>query len=166
MQDRQSVAPRAASAPAGAASAPPSGVRAILFGGARTDSPAADAGLLVLRVVAGLALALTHGLGKVPPSDRFIAGVGEMGFPLPEFFASLAALAEFGGGIFLALGLLTRPAAFLVLGQMAVVTLMAHAGDPFGDREAPVLYGAIALLFLAFGAGRYSLDALIHRRAL
>jgi putative oxidoreductase len=125
----------------------------------------ADAGLLVLRIVAGLALALTHGLGKVPPSDRFIAGVEGMGFPLPEFFASLAALAEFGGGIFLALGLVTRPAAFLVLGQMAVVTLIAHAGDPFGDREAPILYGAIALLFLTIGAGRYSLDALIHRRA-
>lgn len=88
-----------------------------------------------------------------------------MGFPLPELFASLAALAEFGGGIFLALGLLTRPAAFLVLGQMAVVTLLAHAGDPFGDRETPILYGAIALLFVGIGAGRYSLDALIHRRA-
>jgi putative oxidoreductase len=145
--------------------APASPARVILFGGTTTDSRLADAGLLLPRVVAGLALAITHGLGKVPPSDRFISGVAAMGFPLPEFFASLAALAEFGGGILLALGLLTRPAAFLVLGQMAVVTLVAHAGDPFGDRETPILYGALALLFLTVGAGRYSIDAIIHRRA-
>lgn len=138
-------------------------LRAALVSGARVGSPAADLGLLLLRVIAGLALALAHGMGKVPPSERFIGRVAEMGLPGPELFAWLAATAEFGGGILLALGLLTRPAALLICGTMLVVALLAHAGDPFGDREKAVLFGAIALLYLLAGAGRYSLDALIRR---
>lgn len=136
----------------------------LLFSTATTDSWTAEVGLLLLRIVAGLALAFAHGLGKVPPSAGFIGRVAEMGLVAPELFAWLAATAEFGGGILLALGLLTRPAALLVLGNMAIVSLMAHAGDPFGDREKAVLFGAIALMFLLVGAGRISLDALIRRR--
>ena len=135
----------------------------LLFGGATTDSRAADLGLLLLRVIAGVALAYAHGMGKVPPSEGFMGRLGEMGLPAPEMFAWLAALAEFGGGLLLAIGLFTRPAALLVVGNMLIVTLMAHAGDPFGDREKAVLFGAIALLYLLAGAGRYSLDALLRR---
>lgn len=46
-------------------------LKTLLFGTATTDSPAADLGLLCLRVIAGLSLALAHGLGKVP-----LAGAG------------------------------------------------------------------------------------------
>lgn len=136
----------------------------LLFGGVETRSNRLDVGLLVLRAVAGLALAFSHGLGKVPPSERFVERVAGMGLPMPELFAWLSATAEFGGGLLLLLGLLTRPVAFLIIGNMAVVTFLGHAGDPFGDREAAVLYGAIAILYLLAGAGRYSLDALVRRR--
>ena len=152
-----------------ATAAPPSTartgpVREFLFGSVWTDSRLADLGFLLLRVIAGLSLALAHGLGKVPPQPGFMGMLGRIGLPAPEVFAYLSATAEFGGGILLVLGLLTRPAALLVAGNMLVVTLLGHAGDPFGDREKGVLFGAIALLFLLTGAGRYSLDALIHRR--
>ena len=43
--------------------------------------------LLGLRVFAGLAMAFAHGLGKVPPSDRFIGAVENLGFPAPALFA-------------------------------------------------------------------------------
>jgi putative oxidoreductase len=79
-----------------------------LFGGTTTGSTAAEVGLLVLRVFTGLALALAHGWNKVPPSERFVARVGEMGLPAPELFAWLSAAAEFGGGLLLALGLSRR----------------------------------------------------------
>jgi putative oxidoreductase len=138
--------------------------RDLLLGGAAAGSWAADLGLLLLRVIAGLALAFAHGLGKVPPSDSFVGWVGSMGMPAPGVLAWLSATAEFGGGLLLAFGLLTRPAALLVCGNMLIVTLVAHAGDPFGDREKAVLFGAIALLYLLAGAGRYSLDALIRRK--
>jgi putative oxidoreductase len=137
--------------------------RDLLLGEATTGSRAADLGLLLLRVIAGSALAFAHGLDKVPPSDPFVGWVGSMGMPAPGVLAWLSATAEFGGGLLLAFGLLTRPAALLICGNMLIVTLVAHAGDPFGDREKAVLFGAIALLYLLAGAGRYSLDALIRR---
>lgn len=140
------------------------GVRGFLFGSVSTDSPRGDLGLLLLRVIAGLSLALAHGLGKVPPQPGFVGMLGGIGLPAPEVFAYLSAAAEFAGGLLLAIGLLTRPAALLVAGNMAVVVLLGHAGDPFGDREKGVLFGAIALLLLLTGAGRYSLDALIRGR--
>lgn len=123
-----------------------------------------DLGLLLLRLFAGPALALTHGINKLPPSDRFVAGVVEMGFPAPMFFAWAAGIAEFGGGLLLALGLLTRPAAFLILVTMLVAAFIRQAGDPFAEREAAMLYAAVAVLYLVAGPGRFSLDARLGHR--
>ena len=131
---------------------------------ATSYSNAADAGLLLLRVFTGLSLAIAHGWDKVPPSARFVSRVGEMGLPAPELFAWLAALAEFGGGLLLAAGLFTRPVALFVVAHFVVVVTLAHAGDPFGTREKPLLFGFVALLFVLTGPGRYSLDALLNRR--
>jgi putative oxidoreductase len=138
-------------------------VRNVLFGGAAM-TPTADAGRLVLRVTAGLALAMWHGLGKVPPSARFITHVGDIGLPLPDLFAWLAGFAELGGGLLLALGLLTRPAAFLMVGHFVIVVVMAHAGDAIAVRENALIFGAIAFFYMLAGAGRYSLDGLWTRR--
>lgn len=135
-----------------------------LLTGAAPRSTPADAGLLILRVFTGLALALAHGLGKVPPSDRFVGMVDGFGFPAPEFFAWASGFAEFGCGLLLAAGLLTRPAALFVALNMAVVVLFGHAGQSFGEREKPLLFLVIAVTFLIIGAGRYSIDALLRRR--
>ena len=126
------------------------------------DRPAL--GLLLLRLTAGLALALNHGLGKLPPSDGFIQGVAGMGLPLPLLFAWAAALSESLGGLLLAAGLATRPAAAAILGTMTTAALVAHAGDPIAKREPALLFGAIALLFLLNGPGRYALDTLLAKR--
>lgn len=134
-------------------------LRRFLFGGEDSSSATADLGLLLLRIFAGLFLALAHGVGKLPPSEPFLAGVGEMGFPLPVFFGWAAALAEFAGGILIAVGLLTRPAALFVTITMAVAAFIRQAGQPFGDRELALLYGTIAVTLLFTGAGRYSIDA-------
>ena len=136
----------------------------LLFGGAGGGSSVADLGLLFLRVFIGLALAFGHGLGKLPPSERFLAGVGEMGFPLPVIFGWAAALSEFAGGILLALGLLTRPAAFFVVITMAVAAFIRQAGDPFAERELALLYGTVAVMLLLTGAGRYSIDRHLQGR--
>ena len=120
------------------------------------DRPAL--GLLILRVVAGLSLSLAHGMGKLPVSDKFIEGVGGMGFPVPVVFAWAAALSESVGGILLALGWFTRPAAAMIVATMTTAVVLRHAGDPLGNREPAILFGAIALMFLLVGAGKYSVD--------
>lgn len=135
----------------------------LLFG-AGSHSRTTDLGLVILRVFAGLALALAHGLGKVPPSEGFIGMIGGMGFPAPTVFAWLAALAEFGGGLLIALGLLTRPAAVFVAAHFVIVSFVVHAGDSFGDRELPLFFLVIAIFFALAGAGRYSADAALRRR--
>lgn len=138
--------------------------RRFLTGGDGGATAVADLGLLVLRVLAGLGLAFAHGLRKLPPSDRFVARVDALGFPMPEVFAWGAGLIEFGGGLLLVLGLVTRPAASLALIVVGTAYFGAHADDTFSDAEAAFLYGAIMLALALIGPGRFSLDATLNRR--
>lgn len=121
-------------------------------------------GLLVLRIFAGLAMAFSHGLGKVPPSDKFVSSVANLGFPAPDFFAWAAGLSEFAGGILIAIGLFTRPSAFFLTITMFVAAFGKHAADSFGAQEKPLLYAVLAILLLIQGPGKYSLDWLIDKR--
>ena len=120
---------------------------------------AVDAGLLLLRVFTGLSLCFAHGVNKLPPSDRFVAGVAEMGFPLPLLFAWAAAFAETVGGLLLATGLATRLAAVFIAVNMFVAVFVRQAGQPFGERELALFYFVVALQFVLTGAGRLSIDA-------
>ncbi len=122
-----------------------------------------DLGLLVFRVFLGLALALAHGWGKIPPSEGFIGYVGSLGFPLPTLSAWLAGLAEFVGGLLVAAGLATRFGATLIILVMAGAAFVAHGGDSFRDTELAYFFlvGGIALFFT--GPGRYSVDQIIRK---
>lgn len=137
-------------------------LKKLLFGGESGLSPLANLGLTLLRVFAGVTLMATHGLGKLPPSEQFVAGVDKIGLPLPGLFAWAAALAEFLGGAFLALGFLTRPASFFIAFTMVVALLGVHYNDPFQKKELAFLYLFIALAFLLKGAGDWSVDALLR----
>jgi len=73
-------------------------LRSVVFGGVDFSCAVANLAVLILRAFAGLTLALAHGMGKIPPADRFIEGVGKLGFPMPQHFAWAAGLSEFVGG--------------------------------------------------------------------
>jgi len=137
-------------------------IRDFLVGGAGAGSKLADLGLAAFRIFAGLAMAFGHGITKVPPSEGFTGLVEGLGFPVPGLFAWLAGISEFFGGLLMAAGLLTRPAALMVVGTMAVAAFLQHAGDPFGDRELALLFMFSALFFTMAGGGRYSLDAFLR----
>lgn len=137
-------------------------IRDFLFGSSFESRPLADVGLMLLRVFAGLALAFGHGLGKLQAPDKFLASVPNLGFPMPTVFGWLAIFAEFFGGLLLALGLLTRPAAFLILCVMLTAFFGVHFNDPFQRQELALFHGFVAIAFLLAGSGRYGLDALIR----
>lgn len=139
-------------------------MRSLLFGGVRSSSVLMELGLTPLRMFAGLALCLGHGLAKFPPSPGFVSRVEAFGFPMPAVFAWAATGAEIVGGVLLAIGLLTRPAAFFILCTMTTAVVFQHANDPFSGKEKALLFGFIALAFLCIGGGRWSLDAKFARR--
>ncbi|MBL0062594.1 MAG: hypothetical protein IPP40_14190 [bacterium] len=78
-------------------------MKAFLFGGESMKSDAANFGLLVMRLIAGLGLAFGHGINKDAAPEKFIEGVAKIGFPYPDGLRgrrpsanSWAALPRFG----------------------------------------------------------------------
>lgn len=138
-------------------------LKTLAFGGVEPSSPPAELGLLGLRVFAGLAMALAHGLGKVPPPSGFVGAVEDLGFPSPMFFAWAAGLAELVGGLFLAAGFLTRFSAFFILVTMLVAAFGRHGGEGFAEQEMALLYAAAMLPFLFAGCGRVGVDQLFRQ---
>jgi uncharacterized membrane protein YphA (DoxX/SURF4 family) len=79
-----------------------------------------------------------------------------------------AILGEFIGGILLALGLLTRPAALWIILVMGGAAFHVHLGDPLfstggAAKEMALLYFAPALCFLLTGSGRTGIDRAIRK---
>ena len=73
---------------------------------------------------------------------------------------------EFAGGILLALGLLTRPVAFLLAGEMAIAYFTAHMPRDFFPAntggDAAISFCFIFLYLVFAGGGAFALD---NRRA-
>jgi putative oxidoreductase len=117
----------------------------------------------LLRIVAGL-LFLSHGLVKLfgfPPGAQ----------PGPQPFLTMfgiGGLVELVAGGLIALGLFTRPAAFLASGEMAVGYWMYHAPTAFypavNGGDAAILYCFLFLYLAAAGPGAFSLDGAMARR--
>jgi putative oxidoreductase len=120
------------------------------------------AGLLLMPHGAQKLFGLFGGYGLEATGQFFATKLG-----LPPSLALVAGGIEFFGGLFLALGLLTRPVAALVVGLMSVAVLAVHLGNGFfwtsGGFEYPLLWGTVALSFVIRGGGAFSLDALIGR---
>lgn len=86
-----------------------------------------------------------------------------------EFFAVLAGVIEFGGGIAMALGFFARLAGLALFGDMVMAMITVtwaeglHQATPPG-YELNVALAALGLVVALLGAGRYSVDALVERR--
>ena len=120
-----------------------------------------DLYLLLLRIGVGIAL-LTHGYPKL---QMLLAG-GEIMFLDPlgigaKLSLILVVIAEFLCAIFIILGLLTRPAALVIVISFFVAVVIFHAQDPFAGKELAFLFLLFAGLFLFIGPGRLSLDELL-----
>ncbi len=117
--------------------------------------------LVVLRLVLG-AVMIGHGYHKVYGHLHEFAGfVGSLG--IPSWLGYVSAFTEFGGGILLIAGLLTRIVAFAVLVDMMVAIAKVHWKHGFmgnGGYEFPLALWAIAFALIFFGAGAISIDGI------
>lgn len=123
---------------------------------ADTLNPWAPRVLSVARIMAGL-LFLAHGTQKLlgfPPSD--------MSPPTFSIFW-FAGLIELVAGTLIAIGLFTRPAAFIASGAMAFAYFIAHAPQNFfpvlNGGDAAILYCFFFLYLVFAGPGPWSVDA-------
>jgi putative oxidoreductase len=128
----------------------------------RLDPIWSDRALSVLRIITAL-LFLQHGLAK------------HFGFPHVASFDNLqvfsllglAGAIEIVGSVLVLVGLFTRPAAFIVSGEMAVAYFMSHAPRGFfpilNGGELAVLFCFVFLFFAIAGGGAWSLDRYIGK---
>jgi putative oxidoreductase len=118
----------------------------------------------LLRVVSGLLFMQFGGMGLL----GWFGGVPPSGGPSPVMSqAWIGAVLQFFGGLLVTIGLFTRPAAFVISGEMAVAYFQFHQPKALfpiqNDGGGAILFCFIFLFFAANGAGEWSLDALRMR---
>jgi putative oxidoreductase len=127
---------------------------------------AAQVPYLLLRVVAGL---LFFQSGCMKMLGWFGGMPGHPGSTAPLMSQiGIGGVLELFGGIAIMLGLLTRPVAFILSGEMAVAYWQFHAPNgtwPIENHGEPaVLFCFIFLYMAAQGGGDWSLDGWMRRR--
>jgi putative oxidoreductase len=128
---------------------------------ATTYATSDDTGKLILRVSLGVII-LLHGIAKITGGvDGIVGMVGKAG--LPSAFGYLVYVGEVLAPLLLIVGLWTRLAALVVVGNMVVAVALAHMADLFTlnqqggwtlELQGMFLFAAIAIMLL--GAGRFS----------
>lgn len=112
--------------------------------------------LSIVRIMAAL-LFIEHG------TSRLFGFPSAM--PTPPMFTMywFAGAIELAGGVLVALGLFTQPAAFIMAGEMAFAYFISHAPNGFfpilNRGDAAILYCFIFLYFAFAGGGPWSIDA-------
>jgi putative oxidoreductase len=124
--------------------------------------------LLFVRLYWGWQLAQS-GWGKLHHLSNVAEYFASLGLPMPSQMAVFIACVEFFGGIFLALGLLSRVTALVLTVNLTMAyvigdreALLSFFSDP--DKfiaAAPFAFLIVSLIVLIFGAGRISVDTVI-----
>ena len=130
-----------------------------------------NTGLLILRIFVGLALA-GHGAQKLfgwwggPGVRGFVGHLTRMRFRPASLWVAGAIGTEIGGGLLLALGLLSPLGSVGVGAAMLMAIVSVHWGKGFfgqgGGVEIPLLYLVPAAVIGITGPGSYSLDSLFN----
>jgi putative oxidoreductase len=119
--------------------------------------------LAALRIMSGLVF-MAHGLVKLVGFPE-VEGMGRVEL---LSLAGIGGVIELVGGALVALGLFTRPAAFIASGEMAVGYFMFHAPQSFfpivNGGDAAILYCFIFLYLFFAGPGSFSLDRVLWGR--
>ncbi|NYH12230.1 DoxX family protein [Pseudomonas moraviensis] len=127
----------------------------------RSDVKQASAALIG-RVLLSVIFILS-GFSKLAAPAMMIGYIGSVGLPLPQVALALAIIVEIGGGLALIAGYRTRTVA-AVLALFSVFTALAFHSALADQNQFIHFFKNIAmagglLQVVAFGAGRFSLDA-------
>lgn len=115
---------------------------------------------IFLRLALGVVF-MAHGwqklTGPVGTPEGF--NIASWGWPYPVFWAWLVAVVETLGGLMIAVGLLTRIAALLIAGVMAVAILKVKLDQGLiGGFELELTLLFVALALVVTGGGKLSVD--------
>jgi len=145
---------------------PPPAVRTRLlfpaFG--RVYDTLAPLSVFAMRAIAGVMLAV-HGWPKIQDPFQNVEMVEKLGFVPGSIWSPALAGTEFFGGLLIAVGFLTRPAA-LAATIVLLVTVWFHwvlQGQGFAGAEKSLLWAAITFYFVAHGGGFLSVDRALRR---
>lgn len=131
----------------------------------------AEPAYALTRFVAG-AFLVPHGMWKLfgitgGSKEEMVAFFSRIGLEPAAILVDLVGAVEFFGGILIALGLLTRPAAVAATITTATAALYVHLPLGFyvepGGVEFSALWAIVLLMIAVRGGGRISLDAAIGR---
>jgi putative oxidoreductase len=127
--------------------------------------------LLAVRLYWGFQFAQT-GWGKLHNLAKITSFFASLHIPFPGLTAPMVSTLEFAGGILLMLGLLSRPIAFLLAGNMlvaywtadrdALTSVLSDPGKFYGADPYTFLFAS--LIVFVFGAGFFAADTFLARR--
>ncbi len=161
-------------------------INSLLFGTSLGTDKLTNFVYLLFRLHVGISIAFGAGLSKVfhkinekgsedwsnlafGVPDWFVKQVGEIGFTFisPSFWAHLAVYGEFLGGLFIALGFLTRLSAIQLAFQFFVIAFVWYDEPLFirGMYYQQLFFWAFALI-ATLGGGLFSVDRLITRKSI
>lgn len=141
----------------------------------------ADLVFAIIRFLCGMLLALDFGASKfgmpwTPDSQNLnlfevsawlpsdVAEYGGIFALFPVFFAWMGAFSEAVGGLFLALGLKTRIASFLIMCTMLVAIFLQKWGQGTWGMLPAMGFLWISIYHLYLGSGRFGIDYLISKK--
>ena len=127
------------------------------------DTRYSEKALALLRIVASV-LFIEHATSKLFNFPPFPGGA----LPPTGSLFWIAGVIELIGGLLLLFGLLSRPVAFLLSGEMAVAYFMIHAPKStfpmLNGGEGAILFCFIFLFIAAAGPGEWSVDKARSKR--
>ncbi|MEN7551650.1 DoxX family protein [Rapidithrix thailandica] len=123
-----------------------------------------DTTALLLRLLLG-GIFVYHGSNKLVtfqeqlPYFPDLIGIGAKTSFVLVIFAELVC------GALVALGLFTRLSVIPIVFTMAIAFFIAHANDPFAQKELAFIFLLLSIVVFASGSGKYSIDQFIFKKS-
>jgi len=128
--------------------------------------------LLAVRLYWGWQL-VQSGWGKLHHLDKVAEFFGTLNLPMPAQMAVFISCVEFFGGLFFALGLLSRMTSLVLVINMVMAYITADREALFSffsdpdkfSAAAPYVFLIASIMVLIFGPGKFCVDYLLRRFA-